>query len=295
MKSARRIYARLAHAFVGLSVMSAAPCLAQDASASAAVESAQPVSAEKQALADTVADILLPQGIYERMMREQMQQVADAMVGSMLGLDANMLAAMAGPEGSEERAELEAEIGDASFEELMADYDPHFRERMSITMKVMFEEMAPLMSAMEPQIREALSTVYARQYDAQELSDMLAFFRSDSGEAFASNFMTLFFEQEFMDASMAMMPAMMEAMPQIMEKVEKATAHLPAPVSPDASDAPVSNEADGDTAAGDYPTYWSEADIARAEAVWTETEQAYARYDELYETIDAEAKVRVND
>ena len=291
MKSTRRIYARLAPAFVGLSLMSAAPCLAQDASASAAVEDAQPVSAEKQALANTVADILLPQGIYERMMREQMQQVADAMVGSMLGLDANMLAAMAGPEGSEERAELEAEMGDASFEELMADYDPHFRERMSITMKVMFEEMAPLMSAMEPQIREALSTVYARQYDAQELSDMLAFFRSDSGEAFASNFMTLFFGQELMDASMAMM----EAMPQIMEKVEKATAHLPAPVSPDASDAPVSNDAGGYTATGDYPTYWSEADIARAEAVWTETEQAYARYDEIYETIDAEAKVRVND
>ena len=69
--------------------------------------------------------------------------------------------------------------------EIMAEMDPNFKERMDITMKVMFSEMGDLMSAMEPIVREALSKIYARKYSAQALADMNSFFATPSGTAFA--------------------------------------------------------------------------------------------------------------
>jgi hypothetical protein len=111
--------------------------------------------------------------------------------------------------------------------DIAAEKDPNFKERMDITMKVMFSEMGNLMSEMEPAVRTAMASIYAKKYSVKELTDMNAFFATPSGANFAGNFMSSFTDKEMIKASFGMMPKVMEAMPAIMKKVEAATAHLP--------------------------------------------------------------------
>ena len=119
--------------------------------------------------------------------------------------------------------------------ELAAASDPHFKERMDITMRVMFDEMGKMMNEMEPVARDALAKVYARRYSAQQLTDMKVFFATPSGSAFAADFMATFSDPEMMQAMMGQMPKIIEAMPEMMKKVEAATAHLPPLPKPDAA------------------------------------------------------------
>jgi hypothetical protein len=185
-----------------------------------------PVDPVRLKLAEQTVAKLIPPGTYQKMMKDMMDTMAGGMVDQMMGIDAATMAGMAGVEADSEAAEA---AKGKTMADIMAEMDPNFKERMDITMKVMFSEMGDLMSAMEPIVREALSKIYARKYSAQELADMNSFFATPSGAAFAGNFMATFTDKEMMDASFGMMPKVIEAMPAIMKKVEAATAHLPPP------------------------------------------------------------------
>ena len=190
----------------------------------------QPVSAEiasvtsdpvRQALAETMAGKIIPPGSYEKMMKDMSVQLADTIIAQTLGMDASTFA-MA-KEGDEAPTEGKT-LGD-----LAAEADPNFKERMDIMMRVTFDEMGKLMSAMEPAARGALANVYARKYTVKQLTDMNGFFATPSGSTFAADFMSTFTDKEMMTAMMGQMPKVLEAMPEIMKKVEAATAHLPPP------------------------------------------------------------------
>ena len=203
---------------------------------------AQPVFAEtvaadpaKQKLAETMAGKIIPPGSYEKMMKDMSVQLADTIIAQTLGMDASTFA-MA-KEGDEAPAEGKT-LG-----ELAAEADPNFKERMDIMMRVTFDEMGKLMSAMEPAARGALANVYARKYTTKQLTDMNGFFATPSGSTFAADFMSTFTDKEMMTAMMGQMPNMMEAMPEIMKKVEAATAHLPPPPSAAASAADAAADA----------------------------------------------------
>jgi Uncharacterized protein conserved in bacteria (DUF2059) len=183
-----------------------------------------PVDPARLKMADQVVLKLIPPGTYQRMMKDMMDTMAGGLIEQMMGMDAAIIAGMAG-EGEDSDAAKAVE--GKTMADIAGEKDPHFKERMDIMMKVMFSEMGNLMSEMEPTVRTALSSIYARKYTAKELSDMNAFFATPSGTAFAGNFMSSFTDKEMMDASFGMMPKIMEAMPAIMKKVEAATAHLP--------------------------------------------------------------------
>lgn len=119
------------------------------------------------------------------------------------------------------------EMGDASINDMMLERDPHFKERMQISTRIMTNEMVDLMTAMEPAIRETLANIYARKFTADQLAEMNAFFASETGGAFARDYMMVFVDPEMMQSMMSFVPEMMQAMPAIMRKVEEATAHLP--------------------------------------------------------------------
>lgn len=191
------------------------PAMAQ-ATEEAAVDPARLKLAEQ-----TVAK-LVPPGTYSKIMKDMMDQMAGGLVEQMMGMDAATLTKAGGAEASTTDTATGKTLG-----ELAAEKDPDFKERMDITMRVMFAEMGTLMNEMEPVVRDALAKIYARKYSAKELSDMNAFFATPSGESFAGNFMSTFTDKEMMNASFGMMPKILEAMPAIMDKVEKATAHLP--------------------------------------------------------------------
>lgn len=208
---------------------------------------AQPVFAEtdslaadpvRQKLADTMADKIIPPGSYQKMMKDMSAQLTDSIIAQTLGMDASTFAMV--KEGDA------APAGGKTLGELAAEADPNFKERMDIMMRVTFDEMGKLMSAMEPAARGALANVYARKYTSKQLTDMNGFFATPSGSTFAADFMSTFTDKEMMTAMMGQMPKIMEAMPEIMKKVEAATAHLPPP--PNATNAETAALAAGDAA-----------------------------------------------
>jgi hypothetical protein len=194
----------------------------------AQTETAKPADAGSDSgrlkLADQVVAKLIPTGTYKNIMKDMMDTMAGGLIEQMMGMDASVIAGMAGAEsGSAESKEAAGK----TMADIAAEKDPNFKERMDITMKVMFAEMGDLMSEMEPSVRTAMSNIYFRKYSAKELADMNIFFATPSGTRFASNFMATFTDKEMIQASFGMMPKVVEAMPAIMKKVEAATAHLP--------------------------------------------------------------------
>lgn len=200
-----------------------APVFAQEVATEAA-----PVDPARLTLAQGIAGQLIPPGTYQKIMKDVSEQMASAMIDQMMGMDA---ATMMGTAGGDAAEGTEGK----SVGELAAAADPHFKERMDITMRVMFEEMGKMMNEMEPVARDALAKVYARRYSAQQLTDMKGFFATPSGSVFAADFMATFSDPEMMQAMMGQMPKIIEAMPEMMKKVEAATAHLPPLPKPDAA------------------------------------------------------------
>ncbi len=246
-------------AFLSLSLTVSSFAIAAPAAAQAdAVKTAPaPLDPARLKLAEQTVIKLIPPGTYSKIMKDMMDSMAGGIVEQMMGMDAAMMAGMAGEEAGSEAAEA---AKGKTMGDLVGEKDPAFKERMDITMKVMFSEMGILMSDMEPVVREALSKIYARKYTARELTDMNTFFATPSGASFAGNFMATFTDKEMMEASFGMMPKMMEAMPEIIKKVEAATAHLP-PLPKSETDMAIDSAVDAaeDVAAGEGGTYPAES------------------------------------
>ncbi len=202
-KPSRRVVKRVA---LVAALLAAAPAAAQTASVAppAAPEAIDP---GRLALAGRVVRVLVPDGVYLRLMRDRFPAMMDAMM-------ANMDTAIPGGRDKARAA------------------DPAFDERMRIMARVMSEEMGPLMSRMEPSLRTGMARALARRFTTQQLTDLAAFYATPSGAAFGEQFLSLFVDPEIMGEMMKMTPTMMQEMPRIMRKVEAATAHLPPPPQP---------------------------------------------------------------
>lgn len=197
-----------------LALGAAAPALAQAQTAPGAVATPDPA---RLAAARPVIDKLWPLGTYRRMMDGTLSKMMDQMMSSMFNMKASDLGAPGG------------KAGDKSLGELAQGEDPHFRERMKITMDVMTAEMIPLMEKMEPTIRDSLARVYAGRFTVGQLNDMSAFFSTPTGSAYADQAMLLMMDPEVMTSIQGFLPELMRAMPAIMAKTEAATKHLPPP------------------------------------------------------------------
>lgn len=222
-------FSTLALSTLALSTLAlSAPALAQEtetasaSSESAVLDPARP-DANRLAAASKTIDYLFPLGTYERMMKGTMDQIMDSVLG---GLGNMTMGDMASGSGIDD-ADMSDEDRAKTIAEISREADPHFEERMKISTAVMMDEMVTLMSSMEPAIRETLVSIYARKYDAAQLAEMNAFFATDTGTAFARDYMMVFVDPEMMQSMMGMVPKMMQSMPDIMKKVEDATSHLP--------------------------------------------------------------------
>lgn len=173
------------------------------------------------AAAEEVVAQLVPEGVYARMMRDQMPAMMEAMMAEMMNMPASDLG--------------EGESG-RPMAEVMREMDPHFEERTRIATAVMYEELGVLMTEMEPAVRSGLSRAFARKFTIPQLADMNAFFATPSGKAFADEFLMLFVDPEMTREMASLAPRMMQAMPAITEKMEAATAHLPPPPEAESED-----------------------------------------------------------
>lgn len=174
------------------------------------------------AAATPVVDKLWPIGTYRRMMDGTMSKMMDQIMSSMFDMRAEDLAAMAG-EGAETKKAMDGK----SMGDIAAEADPHFRERMKLSMDAMMREMIPLMEKMEPQVRVNLTSIYARKFTVAQLGEMNSFFSTPTGRAYAQQSMLVFMDPEMISAMQGFVPELMKAMPGIISRVEAATAHLP--------------------------------------------------------------------
>ncbi|WP_321326830.1 DUF2059 domain-containing protein [uncultured Parasphingorhabdus sp.] len=210
-------------AAAGAAIIIASPLLAQDESPAPQPTGQElPVDPARLTAAKVTVDYLFPLGTYERMMKGTMDQMMDSIISQ--SFDQPMAQTMKGM--GVDDPELD-DLGDASINDMMLERDPHFRERMQISTRVMTNEMVDLMTSMEPALRETLASIYARKFTADQLGEMNAFFATETGGAFARDYMMVFVDPEMMQSMMSFVPEMMQAMPAIMKKVEEATAHLP--------------------------------------------------------------------
>ena len=197
------------------------PALAQSAAAPA------PVDAARLAIATKVANRLLPDGIYKKLMSGTMDQMMSGMMGQMKEMPMASFAKMVGVSEEEVAALPEGTLG-----EMMAIMDPYFEERQKLTMSAVMQEMGGVMATMEPEMRAGMAEAYARRFNAQQLTELDAFFSTPTGSAYASEQMTLMMDPAIMSRMQAMLPKLMEAMPAVMAKAKQATAGLPEPKKP---------------------------------------------------------------
>ncbi len=271
------------------------PAMSQDREEQTAVSADAEIDPVRFAAAKVAVDYLFPLGTYERMMRGTMDQMMDSMLASLGTMRMGDLSGVAGvsdddiPEGE----------GDKTLADISRDADPHFEERMKISTRVMMDEMVTLMTTMEPAIREALTRIYARKFTASQLGEMNLFFATDTGSAFARDYMMVFVDPEMMQSMMSMVPQLMQAMPDIMKKVEEATAHLPPVKKPGLDEI---DEADMDEVAVDAvqkeaswqdPENWSAEDLARVNQLSSESDTAFEKYYEALEIAQKNAKAQL--
>ena len=227
----------------------ASPVLATPADKAAAA-AADPL---KHALAARVATALWPDGTYGRMV--------DSMVGGKDGLgdmfldmrpaDMMVLVAQTMAVDGKPAPAVKEGAGPPSptLREMLTAEDPHFEERMRITMKVVGDEVRRIAKPIEPKFREGLARSIARRFTREQLEPIALFFETDAGRAYAEQSMTLFIDKDVMLVLIQSVPTMIKELPPAFEKVKRATAHLPKPPKPkteepDAEDDEPHEEAD---------------------------------------------------
>lgn len=273
----------------------ATPALAQPTKPTPAETAPSQIDPTRLSAAKPVIDKLWPLGTYRRMMDGTMSKMMGSMIDSAMGMKASDIG-----KGGDEL------IGESAMKA-----DPHFRERMKISMDTMMSEMIPLMEKIEPKVRESLSVIYARKFTTPQLTEMATFFSTPTGGVYARESMLVYMDPEMIKAMQAFAPEMIQAMPAIIKKVEAATAHLPPAPKPKVdsdgtatgAEAAVEAAADAvkdavDAASDVDPAYdpenWSAEDRATSETLSSQYSAAGDKFFSFSEEAATRAKAKLN-
>jgi hypothetical protein len=211
--------------------LSAQPVMAQEEDSGADMVAAMaemfkvdPLTAEQQArlpLAREVIVTIMPEGamveamdgMFDGMMKPLMK-MASAATSETLEKDLGVV--------SIPREMSEAEIMEASLL-----IDPVREERNERITELMPELMADMMRPMEPIMREAMIEIYAIHFTNKELTDLRAFFQTESGLSYARKSLTLQQDPRMVSAMMNSMPVIMGSIGDMVKKMEERMADLP--------------------------------------------------------------------
>jgi len=199
------------------------PALAQTTPVSAAPVAA-PADPATLAEARLVVGHLVPPGTYKKILGPMMDSVMKSMTDNMKALPLRQLAEMGGLDAKQAEA-----LDKIKIDEVMAIYDPHWRERSQLETRAMFDAMGDFFTTIEPEMREAMAHAYANHFTLAELTDIDRFFATASGGKFATEYMTVATDPAMIAEMQSMMPKMMQRMPEFVAAAQKATASLPAP------------------------------------------------------------------
>ncbi|WP_313538842.1 DUF2059 domain-containing protein [Sphingomonas sp.] len=201
----------------------ASPALAQTQSVPPAQATAAPDPA-RLAVARELADKLIPQGMYQRMMGGNFNRMMESMVGSAADIPVRDFAKMGGMSEADVAA-----LGQTTLREVMEIYDPYWQERQQRMMRSMMGEMGKLMATLEPKVRVALARAYAREYTLPELQELQRFFATPAGSHYARSSMELMMGPDMTQAMAEAMPEIMQQMPALVQAAQAGTKDLPPP------------------------------------------------------------------
>jgi hypothetical protein len=194
-----------------------------------AAEEAQPVAAAavdpaRLASATKTVDHVFPEGTYARMMKSSMDAIMGTVLDSVGAMPVQQIAVMAGLTDAEV-----SKLGETTLAQIMEIYDPAYRQRMEVTMRVTMEHMTGVMSRLEPDMRAGLARAYAARFTQTQLGELNAFFSTPTGALYAGQSMMIFLDPQVMETMQKMMPVLMQEMPGIQAAAVTATADLPPP------------------------------------------------------------------
>lgn len=178
---------------------------------------------ERLPKARSIVDKMIPPGTLGDMMGSMFDKILDPIMSMATKASSEELSGKLGIELGE------LDLNEEQTAEIAAILDPAWQERREREAAVMPKLMTTMMSAMEPGMRKAMSEAYAVYFNDQELSDIDAFFSTESGIAFARKSFTMSSDPRVLGASMEAMPAMFESIATIESEMEAATADLPEP------------------------------------------------------------------
>ena len=172
----------------------------------------------------TVHQGLLPSGSFG----QAMGSVMGSMVDRVLAMKESDLADVL-PHPKPAKGAQPKPPSTKSLHQSLIDDDPYFDERMRLTRGAIEAELVKLSAIVEPRLQEGLARAVARRFEARQLTDINAFFATDSGRALGKQYMALWFDPDLSRAMMAGIPEMIALAPGAMQRVEAATAGLPKP------------------------------------------------------------------
>jgi hypothetical protein len=126
---------------------------------------------------------------------------------------------------------------DPTIHDVLATKDPYFDQRTAAIRAILEEEAATLSAVIDPRMRDGLSRAMARRLDEHQLADVDAFFATQSGRAFAGQYLQLWLDPDAMRSMMSATPDMMKLMPEAMQKVKEANDKFPEPKKNDSEPA----------------------------------------------------------
>ncbi|MCK0127033.1 DUF2059 domain-containing protein [Erythrobacter sp. F6033] len=184
----------------------------------------EPLTADQEArlpLAQNIIAKMIPEGTLGEMM--------EGMMGDMLGPIMEM-----GPKASTTTVAdrigvtaFELEMDDEQAAEIASIFDPAWKERSDRQAAIMPEMMREMMTAMEPGMRKAMSELYAINFSATELTEIDAFFSTETGANFARKSFTMASDPRVMSASMEALPQMMGQFANLEARMVEVAADLP--------------------------------------------------------------------
>lgn len=172
----------------------------------------------------TVQQGLLPSGSF----RQAMGSVTGAMIDRVLTMKESDFDGVL-PHPKPAKGAKPKPPSTRTLHQSLIDDDPYFDERMRLTRGAIEAELVKLSAIVEPRLQEGLARAVARRFEARQLTDINAFFATDSGKALGMQYMALWFDPELSRAMMAGLPDMIALAPGAMERIEAATAGLPKP------------------------------------------------------------------
>ncbi len=189
-----------------------------------------PIDPARMALARTTVDAVFPEGTYAKLMNGALNGMMGKIMDGVGQMPLRDLAAMSG-----KTADDLQKLGKTNLNDIMAIYDPAFKERMNVSMGVIMPAMIKMMGEFEPGMRDGLTEAYARKFTPEQLADMNRFFATPSGQAYAANAMLIQMDPAVLDRMMGAMPKMlgnlMKEMPALEKQIKEETAKLPQPRS----------------------------------------------------------------